>query len=117
MRRNSAFLLCSTVTCVNALVSAGFSIATQVDHATAGIAAMYGIARSVPLALAALFFSHRRSYVGLAVLAPLMVLIQACDAVVGAISHDPTKVVGPAVLAIATFIAAVILFPHSKTNA
>jgi hypothetical protein len=74
---------------------------------------MYGVARTVPLAFAALIATARRSYMGVAVLGPLLALIQACDAIVGWVSHDLVKTIGPLVLAVLT-LASVIVFSRSR---
>jgi hypothetical protein len=75
--------------------------------------AMYGVARSVPLAFAALIATARRSYIGIAVLGPLLASIQACDAIVGWVSHDFGKTIGPLVLAVLT-MASVIVFSRNR---
>ncbi len=95
MRAKTMFYVCAVMTCVNALVSAGFSLAMLTSQSSAHVAAMYGVARSVPLAIAALVTMGKRSYGGVMVLAPLLGSIQACDAIVGRVSHDVGKAIRP----------------------
>jgi hypothetical protein len=113
MRIKSGFYLCALATCANALTSAAFSVAMLWGHPLMDAAAMYGVARSVPLAVAALIATARRSYIGVAVLGPLLASIQACDAIVGWVSHDVGKTIGPLVLAALT-LASVIVFYRNR---
>jgi hypothetical protein len=113
MRTKSGFYPCALVTCANALTSAAFSVAMLWGHPLTDAAAMYGVARSVPLAVAALIATVRRSYIGIAVLGPLLASIQACDAIVGWVSHDFGKTIGPLVLAVLT-LASVIVFSRNR---
>jgi hypothetical protein len=113
MRTKDGFYLCALMTCANALTSAAFSVAMLGGHPLTNIAAMYGVARSMPLAVAALIATVRRSYVGVGVLGPLLASIQACDAIVGWVSHDFGKTIGPLVLAVLT-LASVIVFSRSR---
>ena len=113
MRTQYGFYSCALMSCANALTSAAFSVAMLGGHPLIDAAAMYGVARSVPLAVAALITLVRRSYIGVAVLAPLLASIQACDAIVGWVSHDVVKTVGPLVLAVLT-LASVIVFSRNR---
>lgn len=104
----SAWWTAAAITTVSALTSAGFSIAGFFSSATqndesARIYAGYAVARSVPLAVIVIALVVLRSTRGLAALAVVMGLVQACDAFVGIGQHDISKIFGPAVLAIATF--------------
>jgi hypothetical protein len=108
MRTKFLFYVCATITCINALVSVGFSLAMVIGQPLAVVAAMYGVARTVPLAIAALAVAIR-SYSGITVLALLLAAIQACDAIVGWISHDAMKTIGPATLTVLTITSAIIL--------
>jgi len=105
MRTKFLFYVCATITCINALVSVGFSLAMVIGQPLAVVAAMYGVARTVPLAIAALIAVAIRSYSGITVLALLLAAIQACDAIVGWISHDAMKTIGPTL----TITSAIIL--------
>ncbi|SOE97089.1 hypothetical protein SAMN05414139_10153 [Burkholderia sp. D7] len=109
MRTKALFYVCATITCINALVSVGFSLAMVFGQRLAVVAAMYGVARTVPLAIAALIAVAIRSYSGITVLALLLAAIQACDAIVGWISHDAMKTIGPATLTVLTITSAIIL--------
>jgi len=73
------------------------------------VAAMYGVARTVPLAIAALIAFAMGSSSGITVLALLLAAIQACNAIVGWISHDAMKTIGPATLAVLSITSAIIL--------
>ena len=106
-----AWWTCGTVTVINALTSAGFSLAglwstMRVDGGQARTFAMYATARSVPLALITLWVVLRRRASWLAPIALVMAIVQACDAVVGLTQHDVGKAVGPVVFAAATIAAA-----------
>src|SRR5258708_22606733 len=81
MRAKTMFYVCAVMTCVNALVSAGFSLAMLTSQSSAHVAAMYAVARSVPLAIAALVTMGKRSYVGVINQAPLLGPRHACAAV------------------------------------
>jgi len=83
MRTKILFYVCASITCLNALTSAAFSVAMLIGEPLMKTAAMYGVARSVPLALAALVATATRSYGGIVVLGLLLASVQACDAIVG----------------------------------
>jgi hypothetical protein len=104
----------ATMTMVNATTSAGFSLAglfSQPDTGSqsARIFALYAAARSVPLLIAVLWLVAVRSVRELGALAAVMSGVQACDAVVGLVQHDPGKTIGPAMFAVATAVAARVL--------
>ena len=116
MRTKSLFYLCASVTCLNALTSVGFSLAILMGQPLMEAAAMYAVARSVPLALAALIATARRSHSGIVVLGLLLALIQACDAIVGWVSHDAGKTIGPLVLAVLTLVTVIIFLRRDRLD-
>jgi hypothetical protein len=116
MSTKFAFYVCATMTCINALVSAAFSLTMFIGQPAAQIAAMYGIARSVPLAIAALIAFAMRSRSGVTVLALLLASIQICDALVGWFSHDVMKTIGPVMLAVLTILSVIILARTNRQN-
>jgi hypothetical protein len=119
MRTKSLFYLCASITCLNALTSAAFSLAMLMDQLGQPLteaAAMYGVARSVPLAFAALIATARRSPAGIVVLGLLMASIQACDAIVGWASHDAGKTIGPLVLAVLTLVPLIVFLRRDRLD-
>ena len=107
--------IAAVVTAINALTSAGFSLAGLVttlpsNNASAKVFAMYAAARSLPLAAAVLWLIYARSIRTLGHVAIIMAAIQACDALIGVVQHDLGKTLGPAVFALATLAAARSLF-------
>jgi hypothetical protein len=96
------FWICAAITSINALVSAGFSLAAL---RSGDVYAMYGASRSVALLLIAIALVWLRSRTGIAVMAALMSLVQAGDAIVGVLAHDLVKTLGPVVLCAATFVS------------
>jgi hypothetical protein len=116
MRTKSLFSLCASITCLNALTSAGFSLAILVNQPLMEAAAMYAVARSVPLAFAALIATVRRSHSGIVVLGLLMASIQACDAIVGWASHDAGKTIGPLVLAVLTLVPVIVFLRRNRLD-
>ncbi|CAE6771487.1 hypothetical protein R69658_03645 [Paraburkholderia aspalathi] len=116
MSTKFAFYVCATITSINALVSAAFSLAMVIGQPAVHIAAMYGVARSVPLAIAALIAFAMRSRSGVTVLALLLGSIQACDALVGWFSHDVMKTIGPVTLAALTILSVIFLVRTIRQN-
>jgi hypothetical protein len=116
MRTKSLFYLCASITCLNALTSAGFSLAMLIGQPHMEAAAMYAVARSVPLAFAALIATARRSPGGIVVLGLLMASIQACDAIVGWASHDAGKTIGPLVLAVLTLVPVIVFLRRGRLD-
>jgi hypothetical protein len=102
-----AWWAAAVMTAINALTSAGFSIAGLVSvvpqgNETARVYAMYAAARSLPLAAVVLALVFARSTRALAALAIVMGIVQACDALIGVAQHDLSKTLGPAVFAVLT---------------
>jgi hypothetical protein len=100
--RRRLYWICAVVTSASALTSAGFSVAALSSSGDAHVNAMYAASRSLSLAIAIILVVFIRSRAGLTALSFVMALVQAGDAIIGAIDHDPLKTFGPAVLALAT---------------
>jgi hypothetical protein len=96
------FWICAVVTIASTLTSAGFSVAALSSSGDAHVNAMYAASRSLSLAIAIILVVLIRSRVGLTALSVVMALVQAGDAIIGAIDHDPLKTFGPAFLALTT---------------
>ena len=108
--KSRLFWLCGLVTIANAFTSAGFSIAALSSAGNAHVNAMYAASRSLSLALASVVVVLVRSRAGLLTLAFVMTLVQAVDAVIGAIDQQPLKTLGPAFLALVTVTVLVALW-------
>jgi hypothetical protein len=72
--------------------------------------AMYAASRSLSLALASVVVVLARSRAGLLTVAFVMALVQAVDAVIGAIDHQPLKTLGPAFLALVAVAVLIALW-------
>lgn len=105
----TVFWLCATVTTLSAFISAGFSLEALKSSGGAQIAAMYGAARSVALAIASLIPLFNGSHDWLAAIALAMVIVQALDTLVGIRQHDVMKTAGPAALTVANAALLVLL--------
>lgn len=97
---STAFWVCAAITAVSAFVSLGYSVvalraATPSDRTSS----MYASARSLALALAAVVALFAGSPPFLVAVALTMTVVQAADAVIGALIHDRLKTVGPAATA------------------
>src|ERR1700723_2448794 len=101
-----AFRLASLVTAINVLVASGFSIAAIirpqyllpagfVPTEASLLMAMYAAARTIPLALFALWAIYKRATPALLILGALAVAIQLLDAGIGLFEHDLGKCAGP----------------------
>jgi hypothetical protein len=124
-----AMRLASWITAINVLVASGFSIAGLVrpesilpagDVATpaSSIFAMYAAARTIPLALITLAAIYKRSTSALLILGSLAGVIQAVDAGIGVFQQDWGKSIGPLVISVLQFFAALMLkksIPSSKS--
>jgi len=113
-------------TLANALIASGFALASLITPAAvvggrslgqaSVIFAMYAAARSFPLLAAVVWNVVVRSRQRLGALAVVMALVQACDAVVGVVISEPSKVIGPAVLAVTTLACARVLLRPGRLN-
>jgi hypothetical protein len=96
-----SFWVCAAVTVLSAATSAGFSIVAVVnaDEKQRTIA-LYACARSLSLLLVSLAPLVTGSTPWLEAVACGMILIQACDAAIGAMTRDRMKTFGPAALGV-----------------
>ena len=104
------FWLCGLVNMASAFTSAGFSIAAFSSAGDAHVNAMYAASRSLSLALVSVVVVLARSRTGLLTVAFVTALVQAGDAVIGAIDHQPLKTWGPAFLALVTVAVLIALW-------
>jgi hypothetical protein len=98
----TSYWICASFTLVSALVSLGYSAAALrvPDRDEAGPATHYAFVRSVTLAVVALVPLLGARHDWLIAIATAMVLVQAGDAVVGAMTRDRFKTLGPAATAL-----------------
>ena len=108
--KSRLFWLCAVVTIGSAFTSVGFSVAALSSSGDAQVNAMYGVSRSLSLALASVVVVLARSRTGLLTVAFVTGLVQAGDAVIGAIDHQPIKTLGPAFLALVTVAVLISLW-------
>jgi hypothetical protein len=101
-----SFWVCAVVTVISAVVSLGYSIAGLIRASDADrTASMYACARSVALAGVAVVALFAGSTPFLVAIAIAMVIVQAADAVVGGVTRDRLKTIGPAATAAANLAA------------
>jgi hypothetical protein len=110
-----AFWLCAIITGISALVSASFSVAALLGAGNRDPYAMYAASRSISLLLIVPIAIWFRSRFALAVIALIMALVQAFDAVIGVHLHDASKTYGPLVFALATFFLVAALLRQSES--
>ncbi len=108
--KSRLFWLCALVTTGSAFTSVGFSVAALSSSGDVQVNAMYAASRSLSLALASVVVVLARSRTGLLTVAFVMALVQAGDAVIGAIEHHPIKTLGPAFLALVTMAVLIALW-------
>jgi hypothetical protein len=115
-----AMRLASVVTAINVLVASGFSIvgiirpqylvpAESVPTQASLILAMYAAARTIPLALIALWAIYKQVVSALVLLGALAGAMQLLDAGIGLFEHDLGKCAGPLFIAVLQFIVAYVL--------
>ncbi|UOE42966.1 hypothetical protein [Agromyces larvae] len=109
--RGAAFWICYAITAVSAIVSVSFAVIAVVDGGVAAdnANALYAAARSIALVLVVLIAPIFRVDSALLVGAVAMTIVQGIDTFIGAVQGDLAKTVGPAVLCLATLIAATVL--------
>jgi hypothetical protein len=100
------YWLCLALTAVSALVSLGFSLAALRQR---NVYAEYAASRSVALVAGVILAFGLTSQLLVFALAIVLTVVQALDAVVGIRQRDVMKTVGPAVLAVLTLVAAILL--------
>ena len=102
------FLVTIGITLVNAAVSLAFAIQAAVaDHGES--IALNGVGRSLVFLFLAIAVSIARTPWGAVLVAGALAVVQAFDAIVGAIAGDPAKTWAPLVLALITGLAALWL--------
>jgi hypothetical protein len=110
-----SFWVCTIITTISALVSAGFSVAGLLAPSGSDSFARYAASRSIALLIAVLLSLRVRSREGIGALALVMSLVQGFDGVIGMLAHDAAKTYGPFVFALANFIALMwLLRPAGK---
>ena len=115
-----AFRLASVVTATDVLVASSFSIvgvirpqyllpAGSVPTQASLILALYAAARTIPLALFALWAIYKQSTPALLILGALAGATQLLDAGIGLFEHDPGKCAGPLFIAALQFVVVYLL--------
>ncbi len=115
-----AMQLASVVTAIDFLVVGGFSIvsiirpqylvpAGSVPTQAALILAMYAAARTIPLALFALWSIYKQALPALALLGALAGAMQLLDAGIGLFEHDLGRCAGPLFIAVLQFFVVYLL--------
>jgi hypothetical protein len=120
MTTTKAMQLASVVTSMNVLVASGFSIvgiirpeyllpAGSVPTQASLILAMYAAARTIPLALFALWAIYKQATPALVLLGALAGAMQLLDAGIGLFEHDLGKCAGPLFIAVLQFFVVYLL--------
>jgi hypothetical protein len=115
-----AIRLASVVTAINVLVASGFSIvgiirpqyllpAGSVPTQASLILALYAAARTIPLALFALWAIYKQSTPVLLILGAVAGAMQLLDAGIGLFEHDFGKCAGPFFIAVLQFLVVNLL--------
>jgi hypothetical protein len=115
-----AMRLASVVTAIDVLVACGFSIvgiirpqylvpAGSVPTQASLILAMYAAARTIPLALFALWSIYTQAAPALVLLGALAGTMQLLDAGIGLFEHDLGKCAGPLLIAVLQFFVVYVL--------
>src|SRR5258708_6234076 len=90
------FIFCASITAISAIISLGFSIAAVLAATgTARTMALYACARSVALVIASAVPFLTGSTQWLQAMAWSMIIVQACDALIGTTIRDRMKTLGP----------------------
>jgi hypothetical protein len=120
MTTTKAIRLASVVTAINVLVASGFSIAGiirpqylvpagYIPTQASLILALYAAARTIPLALFALWAIYKQATPALLILGGLACAIQLLDAGIGLFEHDLGKCAGPLLIAVLQFFVVYLL--------
>ena len=115
-----AMRLASVVTAIDVLVASGFSIvgiirpqylvpAGSVPTQASLILAMYAAARTIPLALFALWAIYKQAAPALVLMGALAGAMQLLDAGIGLFEHDLGKCAGPLFIAVLQFFVVYLL--------
>ena len=103
------FIVCASVTAISAIISLGFSIAALGATDTARTIALYACARSTALMIGSAVPFLTGSDGWLQAMAWSMIIVQACDALIGGTINDPMKTYGPAGTALLNLAAVIWL--------
>ena len=106
---STRFWQCSGMTLLSALVSAGFSLQGIILAGVSDSFAQYAASRSIALLIGAVYATATRSPASVAVVAIMMSLVQALDAVIGFHSHDSAKSYGPLLFSVLNIISLIRL--------
>lgn len=95
------------VTAASALTGLGFSLAALGSEGAGDRYVLYNLSRSVAIVVAVVVAGARlrRSATGVIAIGVLMMVVQALDAGVGLVIHDPVKTYGPAGLSVVSLFA------------
>ena len=105
------FILCALISAISALVSLGFSVAAErTATGPARTMALYACARSLALFVASVVPFLSGSVGWLLAVAWSMIIVQACDAMIGTTIKDRMKTFGPAGTALLNLVALIWLF-------
>jgi hypothetical protein len=115
-----AMRLASVVTAIDVVVATGFSIvgiirpqylvpAESVRTQASLILAMYAAARTIPLALFALWAIYKQAAPALVLMGALAGAMQLLDAGIGLFEHDLGKSAGPLLIAVLQFFVVYVL--------
>src|ERR1700756_5850693 len=125
MTTTKAMWLASVVTAINVLVASCFSIvgiirpqyllpAGSVPTQASLLLAMYAAARTIPLALFALWAIYKQSTPALLILGAVAGAMQLLDAGIGLFEHDIGKCAGPLFIAILQFYVVYLLHRSAR---
>ena len=104
------FIFCTSITAISAIISLGFSIAAALSATdTARTMALYTCARSTALVIASGVPFLTGSTEWLQAIAWSMIIVQACDAVIGMTIKDRMKTFGPGGTALLNLVAVIWL--------
>jgi hypothetical protein len=104
------FIFCASIAAFSAIISLGFSIAAALGATgTARTLALYACARSMALVIASAVPFLTGSTEWLQAIACSMIIVQACDAVIGTTIKDRMKTFGPAGTALLNLVAVIWL--------
>jgi hypothetical protein len=104
------FVFCASITAISAIISFGFSIAAVLGSmGEARTSALYACARSAALVVASAVPFLTGATQWLQAVAWSMIIVQACDAVIGLTIKDRMKTFGPAGTALLNLAAVIWL--------
>jgi hypothetical protein len=106
----ASFIFCASITAISAVFSLGFSVEAALRATgTARTMALYACARSVALVIASAVPFLTGSTGWLQAMAWNMIIVQACDAIIGTTIKDRIKTFGPAGTALLNLAAVIWL--------